>query len=125
MRNNSFFRLGELFSLLKKSLKTPVLSTKERVQWSLEFYGNNKLDTSIKCALNDVITSCHFTFDDNVKRFISKCLHAVHDDVETSSIFSIFYDMCRKSEEVTKFLNNTRIVGRIFDITIPKLILTL
>lgn len=79
----------------------------------------------MKSALTNIIASKYQGLNENVQKFLASCLVSLHEELETSPFYYLFYRLCQIDVEVLKFLVSHRIIGRIYDISFPDILLTM
>lgn len=71
-----------------------------------------------------LIVSTYEEFNFYYELFIGKCIQLIHLEIQTGPIYELLYLLAKKDQKVLNFIISQKIVGRIYDLTIPTILFT-
>lgn len=117
--------MNQLFELLETYSTQCLLSNDTHIELAIKFYRNIHFHPSKKSALTNIIANKYGGFTDRIKKFLTYCIVSLHEELETSCFYYLFLKLSQFDNEVLKFLVSHRIIGRIYDISFPDILLTM
>lgn len=117
--------MNQLFELLETYSTQCLLSNDTHIELAIKFYRNTHFHPSKKSALTNIIANKYGGFTDKIKKFLTYCIVSLHEELETSCFYYLFLKLSQFDNEVLKFLVSHRIIGRIYDISFPDILLTM